>query len=134
MYLRLRTRSGDDVRLVFMQNPLGFHREAPLASQAALAAAEQGKFAEMHDLLLANQKALQRPKLTSYAQQIGLDVAAFESALDSGRLAAKVKSDQATAARLGASATPWFFPGSRERGSPRQSRGRPTECLACSRS
>ncbi|MFQ5766965.1 MAG: DsbA family protein, partial [Acidobacteriota bacterium] len=43
---------GDQVRLVFVQNPLAFHKDAPLAAQAALAAGEQGRFSEMQDLLL----------------------------------------------------------------------------------
>jgi hypothetical protein len=42
---------GDKVRIVFKHNPLPFHQKAPLASEASLAAGEQGKFWEMHDKL-----------------------------------------------------------------------------------
>ena len=52
------------VRVFFRHYPLPFHQDAPLASQAALAAGAQGKFWEMHDKLFANQQALEaaRPR------------------------------------------------------------------------
>src|SRR5579862_7096746 len=59
------------------------HSDAQLAHQAALAAREQGKFWEMHDLLFANRSALKRDHLLSYANKLGLDLEQFLSDLDS---------------------------------------------------
>ena len=72
------------MRVVFRHNPLPFHQDAPLAAEAAVAAEAQGKFWEMHDKLFANQQTLKRPDLEKYAQELGLDVAKFKAALDSG--------------------------------------------------
>ena len=47
-----------DVKVVFMQYPLPFHDKAEGAAVAALAAHQQGKFWEMHDLLFTNQQTL----------------------------------------------------------------------------
>lgn len=71
-----------EVRFVFKQFPLPFHPHALLAAQASLAAHEQGKFWPMHDKLFANQAQLQRADLERYAQEIGLDMNRFRTALD----------------------------------------------------
>ncbi len=99
----------EQVRVVFKHNPLPFHKDAPLASEAALAAGEQGKFREMHDLLFQNQKALGRQSLEIYAAQLGLDMTRFREALDSHRYAEEIKQDMALAAQVGARGTPTFF-------------------------
>ena len=104
----------DSVRAVFLHNPLARHAEAPLAARAALAAAEQGRFAEMHELLMRHASDLSRDLVLSLAEQAGLDRAAFTAALDSDRLAEKVAADQAQAAAIGATATPYFFVNGRE--------------------
>jgi len=98
-----------DVRIVFKHNPLPFHQDAQLASEAAMAAGEQGKFWEMHDKLFANQQALKRENLEKYAQELGLDMAKFKAALDSGKFKAQIQEDQRLAARFGARGTPSFF-------------------------
>ena len=100
---------GDKVRIVFKHNPLAFHKDAPLASQAALAAGEQGKFWEMHDMLFANQRALKRADLEKYAGELGLNMDKFKSALDSGKYKAQIDADMAQAQSLGARGTPTFF-------------------------
>ncbi len=99
----------NDVRVIFKQNPLPFHKDAPLAAQAALAAGMQGKFWEMHDKLFANQKALGRENLLAYAAEIGLDKAKFEADMDSDKVKAQIKADQDLAAQIGASGTPNFY-------------------------
>ena len=66
---------GEDVRFVWRHLPLtDVHPHAQLAAEAAEAAAAQGKFWEMHDLLLAHQDALEPRDLVGYAEQLGLDV------------------------------------------------------------
>jgi protein-disulfide isomerase len=100
---------GKKVRVVFKHNPLPFHKNAPLASEATLAAHEQGKFWQMHDALFANQKALTRADLEKYAGEVGLNMKKFTAALDAGKYKAQIEADMAQAKELGASGTPSFF-------------------------
>jgi protein-disulfide isomerase len=100
---------GNKVRVVFRHNPLPFHQDAPLAAEAAVAAQAQGKFWEMHDKMFANQQALKRPDLEKYAQEIGLDVGKFKTALDTGAGKAQIEADKKLAAQVGANGTPNFY-------------------------
>jgi protein-disulfide isomerase len=97
------------VRLVLKHLPLSIHPDSPLAHQAVLAAGEQGRFWEMHDLLFANQSKIKLPDLLLYAQQLHLDVPRFQKALESGRFRHVLDDDRAMAHGLGISATPTFF-------------------------
>jgi protein-disulfide isomerase len=106
----LQEKYGEKLRLAVRQYPLAeIHPEAYLAAQAALAAGEQGKFYEMHRLMLSNRDLLMRDHLLDYARELGLDVAAFEAALDSGRFAERVNADLEQVTRLGVTGTPYFF-------------------------
>jgi len=100
---------GKNVRIQFRHNPLPMHDKAQLAAEAAVAAAAQGKFWEMHDKLFTNQQALDRPNLEQYAQQIGLDMSKFKAALDSGSGKGQIQADKMLAQQLGATGTPAFF-------------------------
>ncbi len=97
------------LRIVFKQMPLPFHDHAHLAAEAALAANEQGKFWQYHDTLFANQQALDRPALEKYASDLGLDMAKFRAALDSGKFKDKVDAEAKEGAAVGATGTPTFF-------------------------
>ena len=100
---------GKDVRIAFKQNPLPFHQNAGPAAEASLAAADQGKFWEMHEKLFANQQALERDKLEGYAKDLGLNVAKFKASLDSNKHKATIDAEQKLARDLGAAGTPSFF-------------------------
>jgi protein-disulfide isomerase len=69
----------DQLKLVFKHFPLSFHQQARPAAIASMAAGEQGKFWEMHDLLFENQRELTEAKFEELAQQAGLDVAKFKA-------------------------------------------------------
>ncbi|WP_426748764.1 thioredoxin domain-containing protein [Myxococcus faecalis] len=97
------------LRVAFKHQPLPNHPNAKLAAAASLAAHEQGKFWEFHDLLFANQRQLGRPALEGYAKQLGLDVARFNQALDSGKFDAVIAEDSREGTRVGAGGTPTFF-------------------------
>ncbi|HVV48178.1 MAG TPA: thioredoxin domain-containing protein [Polyangia bacterium] len=97
------------VRLFFRHNPLPFHPHAPLAAEAAVAAEAQGKFWEMHDKLFANQQNLERADLEKYAQEIGLDMNKFKTALDTHAGKAKVDADLAAGRQIGVQGTPNFY-------------------------
>ena len=70
------------VRFVYKQFPLPMHPMARPAAEASLAAQEQGKFWEMHDVLIRNQPTLDASKLDDYAKQAGLDVKRFRRDLE----------------------------------------------------
>ncbi len=97
------------VKLAFKNQPLPFHANARTAAAAALAAHEQGKFWEMHDKLFENQRALDRASIERYAQELGLNMAKFKSALDSNKFDAQITADSQEGNRLGANGTPTFF-------------------------
>jgi len=106
---KLDEKYGNDIKVVFKHSPLPFHKDAPMASEAALAAGDQGKFWEMHDLLFKNHKQLKRENLETYAKELGLDMAKFNSALDSGVFKAQIAEDKKLAQKVGARGTPTFF-------------------------
>jgi protein-disulfide isomerase len=100
---------GVKTTVVFKNFPLSIHPAAPLAHQAAAAAAEQGKFWEMHDLLFANQRKAQREDLLGYAQQLGLDMKRFKADMDGERLKQRIASDLNEGEKRGINGTPTFF-------------------------
>ncbi len=87
------------------------HRLAMKAAEATQCAGEQGKYWEMHDRLFANQQELARPDLSKHAQALGLDMAAFDECLDTGKAAARIRKDMAEAQDLRINGTPTFFLG-----------------------
>ena len=99
----------DKVRVFFKHNPLPFHADAPLASQAAVAAEAQGKFWQMHDILFKNQQNIKRPDLEKYAAEIGLDVAKFKKDIDAPATKKRVDDDLELGKKLGVQGTPNFF-------------------------
>jgi protein-disulfide isomerase len=111
---QIKEQYGKEVRVVFRHQPLPFHPNAKPAAEASMAAHEQGKFWEYHDLLFANQKALDRASLEKYAQEAKLDLSRFKAALDSGKFRAKVEADSAAGNEVGANGTPTFFINGRE--------------------
>jgi Na+/H+ antiporter NhaA len=99
-----------DVRYVWRHLPLtDVHPHTQLAAEAAEAAADQGAFWELHDLLLRNQDALELDDLVRYAGEIGLDVERFARDLRDHVGAARVAEDVDSADLSGVSGTPTFF-------------------------
>jgi protein-disulfide isomerase len=109
---RIVQEYGRDVRVVWMNNPLGFHPNAMPAAIAAMEAFEQGgnaKFWALHALLFEHQADLSRPNIETYAQQAGLNMAQLRAALDNNEHQAIITAQQQLAQGLGASGTPSFF-------------------------
>ena len=69
----------DDAVLYYKQFPLPSHTNSKPAAQAVLAAREQGKFKEMHELLFARSPMHQKAALVEYAKSLGLDMQKFEA-------------------------------------------------------
>ena len=97
------------VRWLFKHFPLDFHADAPLAHQATLAASQQGKFWEMHDLIFMRQQKMKREDLIGYAQELGLKSEPFLAALDEEALKDGINRDVEEGRRLGVTGTPTFF-------------------------
>jgi protein-disulfide isomerase len=95
--------------VTFLHNPLSFHKHSRLAAIASMAAARQGHFWQMHDLLFQNQRLLARADLVGYAKRLGLDSARFSRDLDDGQLAEFVDRSRNIATAVGATGTPAFF-------------------------
>jgi DSBA-like thioredoxin domain len=85
------------------------HPHAQLAAEAAEAAASQGKFWQMHDLLLSHQGNLLTSDLIRFASDLGLDADRFRDHLRRHAGAARVAEDVDTADLSGVSGTPTFF-------------------------
>lgn len=99
-----------DVRFVWRHLPLGdIHPDAPLAAEAAEAAAVQGAFWQMHDLMLSRQRELRTEDLLRYAGELGLDQARFRRDLARHSHAARIAQDVESADLSGVSGTPTFF-------------------------
>ena len=98
-----------DLRIVFKQFPLPMHKDAQMGSEASLAAGEQGKFWEMHDILFKNQKAMTRQDVEKYAAELKLDMDKFKAALDKGTFKTQVTADMDMGKQFGVRGTPSFF-------------------------
>lgn len=106
---QIRERYSDKVRIIFRHFPLPFHEHARLAAQAALAANAQGKFWPFHDRMFQHQNALDRKSLEGYAQELGLDVAAFRKGIDERQFEAQLDADVALARSVSVDGTPTMF-------------------------
>src|SRR6202158_226295 len=107
---RAQRELGDQLRFIFRNFPLAeLHPHARLAAQAAEAAAAQGRFWEMHQMLFEHQDALELQDLIGYAKLLGLDVPRFERELEAGTYAKKVRDDFRSGVRSGVNGTPTFF-------------------------
>jgi protein-disulfide isomerase len=105
----LKTHSANVV-FAFRHFPLeAAHPHALMAAQASEAAAAQGQFWPMHDLLLSNPLHLARKHLEAYAESLHLDLARFRSELDDEIYRQRVREHQEGGTRSHLRATPGFF-------------------------
>jgi RNA polymerase sigma factor (sigma-70 family) len=95
------------LRLVVKQFPV--HETAKLAAEAAIAADDQDKFWELHDLLLAHQDDLSRDAILALAAQGGLDIPRLRTALERGTFRTALDVDVAAGLEIGVQGTPAFL-------------------------
>lgn len=101
---------GARLRLVYRHYPLsGIHKHAQMAAEIAEAAAAQGRFWEMHDLLFQNQDALEPKHLLRYAQQLDLDVDRLRRELKQESYVERVRQDFIAGVQNGVNGTPGLF-------------------------
>lgn len=100
----------DKVCLVFKHYPLSFHKNAPYAHAACVLAQQKlgsAGFWQMQDLIMANPKKLAVADLRAYAEQLGLDLAAFDAVMaDPQKITPLIMVDQPEAAKCKVNGTP----------------------------
>jgi protein-disulfide isomerase len=107
---RLIADFGPRLRFVFRNFPQSnVHPHASVAAQAAEAAAAQGKFWEMHDLLFENQKDLADIEMTRLALRLELEPYRFDADLAAERFTRRVATDYQSGVDSGVTGTPTFF-------------------------
>ena len=102
-------RYKNQVGFYFLHFPLPMHKDAEAAHRAAIAAGEQGKFWEMHDLLFSDKNARSEAQLVDLSASLGLDTKRFVADMNSQATTNKIATDKATCSALGVSGTPNFF-------------------------
>lgn len=101
---------GDSLRFVFRHFPRSsIHPHASAAAEAAEAAAEQGKFWEMHVALFQHQKELGEADLSHLALMLGLEIYQFESSRSQEKHRQRISNDYQGGLRSGVNKTPTFF-------------------------
>ena len=115
MALILKEKYKDTVKFEIKYFPISSsHSNALAAAAAAQAAAKQGKFFEMHDMLFERQKSWENMStertatFESYAKEIGLDIAQYNTDLASAETKAIINADLAEVKKLGGDGTPTF--------------------------
>lgn len=89
--------------------PYKYRDYSHIAAEASLAALDQGKYWEMHDMLLRKSPELDRNSLIKYAKEVGLDVKTFTDSLDKMKHSAVIERDKKLARDLDLYNTPTFF-------------------------
>jgi protein-disulfide isomerase len=106
---------GERVTFVARNFPLAQHTNGVAAALAAEAAAAQGRYWEMHDLLFARQKEWSgKPAATpeafeAYALELGLDMDRFRADVANPQTRARIERDFTDGQRIGVNSTPTFF-------------------------
>ena len=97
------------VRLVIKNYPYKYRDYSHIAAEASLAAGDQGKYWEMHDMLLANSPRLDRTSLIQYGEDLGLDMNRYISDLDTMKHKELIERDKELAFSLDLYNTPTYF-------------------------
>ena len=106
----LQQQLGDQLRFVYRNFPLTeIHPHALHAALAAEAAADQGKFWQMHDYLFHHQHTLEDADLAEHAEAVGLDMQQFTRDMTDRHTLARIEEDLESGARSGVQGTPTFF-------------------------
>ena len=106
----IKQKLDGDIKFVFRNFPLSkIHPHAFMAAVATEAAALQGKFWEMHDIVFENQKSLDEENIFRFASLLGLDTDRFREDLQDKLLVEKVEKDFESGLRSGVNRTPSFF-------------------------
>lgn len=97
------------IRLIIKHYPYKYRDFSHIAAEAAMAAHEQGKFWQMHELLLKRSPKLDRDSLIQYAKELGLDMGRFTDSIDRMKHRDIIERDKKLAVNLDLYNTPTFF-------------------------
>lgn len=107
---RLQQSLGNRLRFVFRNFPLTqLHPHALAAAEAAEAAALQGKFWEMHELLFEHQESLEPGSIHAWAEKLGLDLDKMNVDIGEGAIGGRLVENRQSGIRSGVNGTPTFF-------------------------
>ena len=106
---KIRDEYQGKIRLVIKNYPYRYRDYARIAAAASLAAREQGKYWEMHDLMIERSPKLDRTSLINYAKELGLDRERFIKDMDSKRIDKAIEKDLQLAVKMDLFNTPTFF-------------------------
>jgi protein-disulfide isomerase len=99
----------DQIRRVIKNYPYKYRDFARMAAEASLAARDQGKYWEMHEILITRSPKLDRASLIAYADELGLDIKKFTDSIDNGEHAADIDRDLELAKSMDLYNTPTFY-------------------------
>lgn len=105
----LLERFPEGISIQYRQDPLPSHPMALLAAKAALAAQVQGRFEEMHRLMMRNQASLEPERMVSFARQLGLDLDRFYWDMDHPHVEEMILQDRFVLNQMGVQAVPALF-------------------------
>ncbi|WP_311214587.1 MULTISPECIES: thioredoxin domain-containing protein [unclassified Arthrobacter] len=111
----LKKEFGDRITFVNRYFPLPAHRNSATAALAVEAAAQQGKYEQMYAKMFETQPQWgektesQAPLFRTFAQELGLDLAAYDAAVADDKTKERIKKDIADGTALGVKGTPTFF-------------------------
>lgn len=97
------------IRLVIKNYPYKYRDFSRIAAEASLAARDQGKYWEMHDILITRSPKLDRKSLISYAEELELDVKKFTESIDNGMHVKEIDGDIQLAQSMDLYNTPTFY-------------------------
>jgi len=100
-----------DVKVIYKNYPLSFHKQAKTAGVAAMCLYEQkkDKFWDFHSMLFSNQRKLSVADLKTYGKTYGLDQAKYEKCIDDKKFEKYVEQDITDGKNIGVFSTPTFF-------------------------
>lgn len=111
----LAAEYADELTIAARYFPLPGHPNSETAATAVEAAAQQGKFKEMHSLMYEKQTEWSHtaedrsPVFRTYAEQLGLDMAAYDASVEDPATASRIAQDKNDGLALGVEGTPTFF-------------------------
>ena len=111
----LKQEYGDRITFVHRYFPLPGHRNSGTAALAVEAAAAQGKYEQMTAKLFEtqpqwrNQQESQSALFRTFAQELGLDLKAYDAAVADDKTKARIRQDVIDGTALGVTGTPTFF-------------------------
>lgn len=107
---QIQQQLGQQLRFVFRHFPrTNVHPHAEAAAEVAEAAGEQNRFWEMHNKLFENYNRLDGEHLIGYAEDLALDMAKFDQAINGRVYVGRVREDLQSGMESGVKGTPTYF-------------------------